>query len=83
MDWFNRNSLEGLTEGVNENILALAAAVQGAVEETYANIKELEARLNALEQNAVAVRYDNDSKLEIYAAVSAGIDSQEGKGEEA
>lgn len=82
MDWFNRNSLEGLKEGVNENILVLAAAVQGAVEEAYANIRELEARLDVLEQNAVAVRYDNDSRLEIFPAVSAGTDGQEGKGEE-
>ncbi|MDE7313609.1 MAG: hypothetical protein K2N87_18630 [Eubacterium sp.] len=82
MNWFNRNSLEGLAEGVNENILALAAAVQGAVEEAYANIRGLEARLDALEQNAVAVRYADGSKLEIFPAVSAGTGSQEGKGEE-
>lgn len=80
LDWFNRDSLEGLAEGVNGAILALALSVQGAVEEAYENMEAMEQRLRAVEQGAVAVRYAGDGALE--AVPVAGTGCTAGKGGE-
>lgn len=82
MDWFSRDSLDGLAEGVNGSISALALAVQGAVEEAYANIGAVDQRVRAVEQGAVAIRNAGGGVLEV-APVAAGTGCMEGKGEEA
>lgn len=78
MKWFSENSLDGLAEGVNESILAVAAAAGAALEEAYQNLQGLEERLHALEKDAVSIRHGEDGMLEILPA-GAGTNTTNGK----
>lgn len=80
MEWFNRNSLYGMAEGVNESLAALAVSMQSVAEEIYANMEALEKRMGAVEQNAVTIRQAGDRKLDVLPVLSVSADA--GKGED-
>lgn len=89
MDWFGRDSLDGLVEGVFALTAALAAAVYGAVEETHTAVDAIESRMGDLEtqmetvrREAVSIKPSKDGMLDILPVADIG-QSIEGKGADA
>lgn len=55
MDWFNRESLEGLIEGLDGKFAAMAVATYAAVEEIHTALETMERRIGSMENGISAV----------------------------
>ena len=93
MDWFNRESLEGLIEGLDGKFAAMAVATYAAVERRIGSMENgisamedrtgaVEKQMEAVYREAVSIKKAGDGKLVILPLAAPDTHGAQGKGED-
>ena len=81
MDWFNRNSLQGLIEGLDGKLAAMALAMYAAVEEIHTALETMESRVGAVENGVSAIEDrtgDMEKQMETVRQAAVSIKKADG-----